>query len=435
MSLPSVISTNDEFEQYIETIQRDGTNNSCREQGTLLDDGESIQLSIFDDFPIASQFPCSENQQETEQVEVNLGLHSNLSPLPVLEQQRETQEDEGGAQRRIQASVGQENSGGGRSHAVPYGYETFPEQEKAGRRARGWVFTWNNYDPTTWHAIQETTTGDEVTYIVCGREVAPTTGTHHLQGYIYFRSLKSFGQCLHYLTSMGINRQGHPFIAIARGTAKQNRDYCTKSGEFCERGVIPGKDQGKRTDLDAVYESVTSGKSMNELIEEHPTEMIKYAKNIMLINNLINYQTQRTTRPRVYWFFGPTGSGKSRLANEIAKKCHSFYYKNPAHKWWDGYTQQECIVIDDYRRDFCTFAELLRLLDWYPYSVECKGGTLGLNSACIIFTSPKAPRATWENRSEEDLAQLTRRIDSVIQFPRHYPTDLASIMTQIQTPP
>lgn len=403
MSLP-VITTNDEFSQYINEIKRSvpTIERSSDDGGSECSEDSVLDITIFDDIPIPD----------------DIVLSGHTDPGTIIDQPR------------------QSDSVGVTGDPIPFGYEEdTPEAPQTGRRARGWVFTWNNYDICTWYALEATSVKDEVVYLIVGREQAPTTGTLHLQGYIYFKSLKSFGQVLSYLLSMGANRQGHPFIAIARGNPKQNREYCSKGADFFEHGVLPGTGQGKRTDLDAVYESVVSGKSINELIDEHPTEMIKYAKNIMLMNNLINYQAHRTTRPRVYWFFGPTGSGKSRIANQIAKMTHSFYYKNPAHKWWDGYTQQECIVVDDYRRDFSTFAELLRLLDWYPYSVECKGGTLALNSACIIFTSPKAPRATWENRSEEDLSQLVRRIDNVVQFPRSFPLDLNSILTQIRTPP
>jgi len=45
-------------------------------------------------------------------------------------------------------------------------------------KARGWLFTWNNYPDTYRAALDEL----ECRYVCAGEEVAPTTGTPHLQG-------------------------------------------------------------------------------------------------------------------------------------------------------------------------------------------------------------------------------------------------------------
>lgn len=288
------------------------------------------------------------------------------------------------------------------------------------KRARSWCFTWNGYLQETYNAIKANGLGGGIKYIVVGRETAPTTGMRHLQGYISFANPKTMRQVKTWLREWG---PGSPCLAIARGSASQNRTYCSKDGDFFEAGNVP--QQGQRTDLDLVYEDVKQGKHIVDIIDGNAEAFIKYAKNIMLINNLLNYQTHRTTRPYVLWFFGSTGSGKSRDALAIAKTMGTYYYKNPTNKWWDGYVQQDCIVIDDYRRDFSTFADLLRILDWYPFSLEVKGGTVALNSTLIIFTTPKNPLDTWEGRSAEDLNQLSRRIDHVVQYPLLFPLDCA----------
>lgn len=292
------------------------------------------------------------------------------------------------------------------------------------KRSRDWVFTWNNYSEEAYTSLSTVSTGGEVTYFVIGRETAPDTGTRHLQGYVYFRTLKSFRQVLSWLTGLpGASSSSHPYIAAAIRDSETNRKYCIKGGDYVTGGNIPG--QGKRTDLAAVHHAIKEGKDLIDIIDSHPDEMIKYAKNIMLINNILNYQKHRTTKPTVLWFYGPTGSGKSRSALELAQQLGSFYYKNPTNKWWDGYVQQRVVVIDDYRRDFCTFTDLLRILDYYPYYVEIKGGTLALNSELIIFTCPHTMTTIWDSRSEEDLKQLTRRVDSVVRFPTMYPINNA----------
>lgn len=51
----------------------------------------------------------------------------------------------------------------------------------------------------------------------------------------------------------------------------------------------------------------------------------------------------------VHVFWGDTGSGKSRRAWDEAG--FSAYPKSPSTKFWDGYQDQENVVIDEFRGD------------------------------------------------------------------------------------
>lgn len=84
-----------------------------------------------------------------------------------------------------------------------------------------------------------------------------------------------------------------------------------------------------------------------------------------------------------------------------------------SNKWWEGYDGHDDVIIDDYRRDFCKFRVLLHLLDHYPMRVECKGGSRQFRAKRLFITSPKSPTETWAGRTDEDLYQLTRRIDVI----------------------
>lgn len=117
--------------------------------------------------------------------------------------------------------------------------------------------------------------------------------------------------------------------------------------------------------------------------------------------------------PVVYWCWGPTGSGKTRWCYEESPDA---YWKNCSHKWWDGYDGRSDVILDDYRPDFCKFHELLNLLDRYPYQVEVKGGTLNFSAKRIFITCPKAPADIWSSRTDEDIAQLLRRVTHIKDF-------------------
>lgn len=122
-------------------------------------------------------------------------------------------------------------------------------------------------------------------------------------------------------------------------------------------------------------------------------------------------EPQRDWAPEVYWFYGPTGSGKTRKAFEL---CEDPWISDQGLRWWDGYDGHEDVIIDDFRKDFCKFHELLRILDRYPYRVEVRGGSRQLLARRIFITSLYSPEETYHMR--EDIGALTRRITEVRRF-------------------
>lgn len=50
--------------------------------------------------------------------------------------------------------------------------------DPSNRRSRGWCFTWNNYPPNYRLLLDAI----NCRYIIAGQELAPNTGTPHLQG-------------------------------------------------------------------------------------------------------------------------------------------------------------------------------------------------------------------------------------------------------------
>lgn len=231
-------------------------------------------------------------------------------------------------------------------------------------------------------------------------------GTAHIQGYAVSAKPKRLGG---WKTAIGARAH----IEQARGSAQQNKDYCTKEPREAgpwEYGTMPHP--GSRTDIAGALETIKEGGSIQEIIEAHPEEFVKYHKGLMAARLI--YQPRRNWKTQVLWFYGPTGTGKSRKAYEEYPES---YFKQPSNKWWCGYDGQDSVIIDDYRRDLCTFSELLRLFDRYPMQVETKGGSVQFLAKTIIVTTPKSPRDTWAGRTEEDLGQLLRRIDRIEHFP------------------
>lgn len=99
-------------------------------------------------------------------------------------------------------------------------------------QARNWTFTLNNYSSEEKEAIDNLSSqiGQDLKYILIGRETCPTTGTPHLQGYVQFANRKRLGQVRNL-----ISRRAH--CEVARGTPLQNQIYCKKEDDWEEYGT------------------------------------------------------------------------------------------------------------------------------------------------------------------------------------------------------
>ena len=284
-------------------------------------------------------------------------------------------------------------------------------------RYRAYCFTWNNYGEQSRTHIESLYSTGSARYIVYQPERAPTTGTPHLQGYVVFANAitengarQRFGQGVH--------------VTAARGSCEENYTYCTKEDsrdgsvdfgvtEHGDRSQVigTGSGSGTRTDLELVAKRLRDGATERDIATDYPASYIMYTRGIRTFAQ--QFVHKRRDKSIVHWYWGPTGTGKTRSASEESPDA---YWKSSAHQWWDGYDGVSDVIIDDYRCSFCQFNELLRLLDRYPYQVQIKGGTVELCAKRIFITAPRAPDVMWENRTEEDLAQLMRRVDVIREF-------------------
>jgi len=275
---------------------------------------------------------------------------------------------------------------------------------------RRWCFTINNWTPLQEESLKSL----QSKYLVFGHETCPTTGTPHIQGYIEFVNRKS-------LAAVRLLIPG-AHLSTAKGTAQENRAYCTKedTDSFFESGQCEG--QGSRTDLNALMQDIKAGNTHLQLIETHPEAYFKYHVGIDKAMQI--FAPKRNWLMHVEWIYGPTGTGKSHYANEAAGED---VYRKPPGKWWDGYTGQNTVILDEYRPDWWTFYYLLLLLDRYPLTVEIKGGTRSFSSRVILITAPCRWDEMYRAQTNEKLNQLGRRITESKFFGVRYETGLPAM--------
>lgn len=270
---------------------------------------------------------------------------------------------------------------------------------------RRFCFTVNNYtkvDLKHFHKLAKSL--EKHRYICYGLEIAPTTNTKHIQGYIEFDIAQRFIFLQNYFNF----KRGKKFlkfnINIANGTAEQNKNYCMKDGDFYEYGEP--STQGARTDLLDIKKMIKENpKKLNEIIDEHGNNLqqVRFAQAIQSI-----YLNDRDPNipPVVFWIFGSAGIGKTKLVYDTFKDICSV----SSYDWLGtGYNQNECFLLDDFRWGNLTFETILKITDRYPYILYYKGSQIPLNSSYIIFTSPKSIDQTF-NSTNEDLEQIKRRM-------------------------
>lgn len=272
-------------------------------------------------------------------------------------------------------------------------------------KSRRYCYTIHNYtkkDLRRFHKLAECL--EKHRYICYGLEVAPDTGTPHIQGYIELNSAQRLSYLHNYFNFTRNGEMLKFHIDIANGTAEQNRKYTSKENDFYEFGE-PTK-QGERNDLREIKEKIKENpKELKSVIDElgNNYQQLKYAEALPKY-----YLSPRDPNnpPTVYWIFGSTGIGKTRLVSQtFPDTCFVSSYK------WLGtdYNQNECFLLDDFRQDEIPFNTLLKITDRYPFTLEFKGSQIPLNSPFIIFTSPKSIEQTFTTTTE-DLKQLQRRI-------------------------
>lgn len=292
------------------------------------------------------------------------------------------------------------------------------------RRARNWLFTWNNPGIEEAQFEEHLRSRPGLTYYVFQRERGEI-GTEHYQGYIQFKSEK---------TLSAVKNQVSPFahFEIARGTPDQNVTYCTKA-ETRVRGPYDWgtlKRQGQRTDLALVADRVTAGASIRELAQEFPKQFIQYSSGI--------YKFKRTVAPpplvlnRICkLFIGPTRTGKTWSATHdqsspgVWTEKNSVFLKQP-DAWFDGYNGETTLVLDEFggASQHLPLTMILCWMDNYRNQLPLKGAYEWNYATEIIFTSNLHPRKwySWKDREESYLALCARFAEVSIWTARGAPT-------------
>lgn len=263
-------------------------------------------------------------------------------------------------------------------------------------KSRDYVFTINNHTEEHSKLLEEL----PCKYIVYGKEVG-ASGTPHLQGYVRFASQISM--------KSAISKLPGAHIEIKKGTCEQAIAYCKKDGVVYERGEEP-MSQTKKGDCNKRRHEEAFQAAKEGRFEDIPADLrLRFYGTFKKVREDYIPKPKPLTVLQNEWRYGPTGTGKSRSAQEMYPDA---YLKKANTKWWDGYIDQEVVIIDDFDKYHVQLGYELKIwLDHYPFQAERKGGSTNIRPKKIIITSNYHPMEIWDDL--KTLEPVLRRVTLV----------------------
>lgn len=271
---------------------------------------------------------------------------------------------------------------------------TDPEKQ----RAKRWVYTLNN--PTNPILYNDLT----MDYLIYGEEKGES-GTYHHQGFVIFKNLKTLKNCKE------IHNKCH--WEVAAGNNQQASDYCKKDGVFHEFGILPEdphKRGGKATQdkWRFIVDSAKAG-NLDAISDSHPKQFVGSYRTLKQIR--VDYTPEFADLPDVcgVWYYGLSNAGKSTRA----RKDFPSYYSKAVNKWFDGYQDQDAVIIDDLDKTHSYMSYYLKIWsDKFKFYADTKGGALYVRPKHLVITSQYKIEDIWDDI--ETITALQRRFKVVI---------------------
>lgn len=279
-------------------------------------------------------------------------------------------------------------------------------------RIRNWCITLRetvDQDLVYWNDI---CTNDNIKYMVIGaKEKEDSDINVHRHMYLELKNPRVLTCIKKYIG----DQKAH--LEPRHGSCTEAKDYAIKEGLFFEYGSI-GNKQGNRTDLHNMVKEIAEGKkTLGQLVQEEGNA-VKYINCITKAVNVVKYENSvgKFRKIRVIVLTGESGSGKSKRAFEWFPNAYSLPRPTGGNIWWDNYTGQDTILIEDFDGGVMTFDYWKIICDGYPMQVPVKGGFAAANWTTVVITTVEKPNEWWhcENYLNHP-KQLDRRITHIIE--------------------
>lgn len=270
-------------------------------------------------------------------------------------------------------------------------------------KSRNWCFTLNNYSEEDIERFNGYFNEEEslIKFGIIGKEVGES-GTPHLQGFLQLHN-----QCR--LRTLQLYFDGRAHWEMMRGKCHQAIAYCEKDGDFITVGTRPltqsEKGQKEKRRYEDAWENAVAG-NLDEIDADIRIRHYNTLKRITLDHQLAGDVDTLAPETRMRWYYGVAGSGKSRSARDEFPDA----YLKMCNKWWDGYSGQETVILEDFDKKHEVLIHHLKIwADIYPFLMEVKGGASKIRPRLVIVTSNYHPQEIWTEPG--DLQPILRRFE------------------------
>lgn len=246
----------------------------------------------------------------------------------------------------------------------------------------------------------------KLSYFVGELEIAPTTGMYHIQFYCEARSglqwtIVTFRRSPLF-KNIPIGEGGLSLKVLkSRGTAEQNRVYCLKDKAltlwFYEKGKFRNIGQGKDGKYLDLQKKLDAAVPLRQIAKG---DFTTYLRHYRAIDRYIEVTRPgaRPEPPKVLFIHGASGSGKSSLIKHYFPEHPNpddVYWLTASQKsggivYWDGYTGQKIVIIDEYHGGFFgpgSIRFLKLFFDKDPCTVPVHGSSAQCVASLVIFIS------------------------------------------------
>lgn len=258
-----------------------------------------------------------------------------------------------------------------------------------------------------------------VQYMVAGKEVAPTTGQPHFQGYVQLKKPARRTELVKIVPM---------FWEPAGGDDQENFDYCTKEGDYFEEGTRREINPGKREKLR--WKEARDLAIAGDWMAIDPQIFVSQFTNVRAIHKDFMTLPEAIDDTCGVWIHGEAGVGKSFSARERFPDA----YLKLANKWWDGYKGQKFVILDDFDKSHAMLGHHLKIwADRYPFIAEIKGGAISIRPEKFVVTSQYHPEDIWSDKETLDAIKRRFKIER-LGVPSDAPEGLRAAFNKPPTP-
>lgn len=226
-------------------------------------------------------------------------------------------------------------------------------------------------------------------------ELCPTTNRKHIQAVFKFNKRRRFTDL------KKLFGRFNPHLELCRNYLQATK-YCSKEESRIGNTVRVAAPKSRD---ETIRDYIERG-DLQTIRSEYYGFYLRH-RRALLEDMVARYTPKECPHTRGIWVSGLSGCGKTQT---VAKLCNQLYWKGQ-NKWWDGYTGEPIVLMDDFDIEAWKWAIhfIKRWTDHYPIIGETKGGNVQLNYEWFIVTSNDTLQESIYTLETNHRQAITRR--------------------------